>query len=195
MANFYQRHVQGMASICRPLTELTRTDKERKKPVSVIWTEKCQKAFEEVKRSLVSALLLHPPDWKKEFFLWIDASLVGFGAVLEQEVQKGVRVPIAHASRATNAAEKKYGVTELEVAALVYSLEHFEVYLLGNSVTVFMDHKALVQSYIPYLKSQPNGILARWYLRSSRFLPTLKMEYKPGSANVVADALTTARDR
>ena len=66
-----------------------------------------------------------------------------------------MRVPIAYASRATNAAEKKYGVTELEVAALVYSLENFEVHLLGNSVTVFTDHKALVPSYIPYLKSQP----------------------------------------
>ena len=192
MANFYRRHVQGMASICRPLTELTRMDKESKKPVSFVWTEECHKAIEEVKQALVSAPLLHPPDWEREFFLWTDASLVGFGAVLEQEVEKGVRVPIAYASRATNAAEKKYGVTELEVAALVYSLEHFEVYLLGNSVTVFMDHKALVQSYIPYLKSQPKGILARWYLRLSRFLPTLKMEYKPGSANVVADALSRA---
>ena len=69
MANFYCRHVQGMVSICRPLTELTRMDKESKKPVSFIWTEECQKAFEEVKRSLISAPLLHPPDWEKEFFL------------------------------------------------------------------------------------------------------------------------------
>jgi len=34
--------------------------------------------------------------------------------------------------------------------------------------------------------------LARWYLRIARFLPTLKLEYKPGSANVVADALSRA---
>ena len=98
--------------------------------------------------------------------------------------------PIAYASRATTAAEQKYGVTELEVAALVYALEHFEVYLLGNQVTVYTDHKALVQFYLPYLKSQSKGILARWYLRIARFLPTLKLEHKPGSANVVADALS-----
>ena len=83
--------------------------------------------------------------------------------MLEQEVEKGVRVPIAYASRAMNAAEKKYRVTEVEVAALVYSIEHFEVYfgvyLLDNSVTVFTDHKALVQLYIPYLKSQPKALL------------------------------------
>jgi len=73
------------------------------------------------------------------------------------------------------------------VAALVYALEYFEVYVLDNQVTVFTDHKAPVQSYLPYLKSQTKGILARWYLRLARFL---KVEYKLGSANVVADALS-----
>ena len=67
-------------------------------------------------------------------------------------------------------------------------------------MTVYMDYKALVQSYLPYLKSQSKGILARWYLRIVRFLPTLKLEHKPGSANMVADALprapaAAARDR
>ena len=149
-----------MVSICHPLTELTKMDKESKKPVSFVWTEECERFFS------LSPILTS--SWKRK---------------------KGVRAPIADASRATNAAKKKFGVPELDVAALVYSPEHFEAYLLGNSVTVFTDHKALVQSHIPYLKSH---ILAYWYLRLSRFLPTFKMEYKPGSANVVADALSRA---
>ena len=150
-------------------------------------------AFEGVKKCLVLApVLLQPSDWEKEFFLWTDVSLVGFRAVLEQDTLNGQWAPIAYASRATTAAEQKYGITELEVAALVYALEHFEVYLLGNQVTVYTDHKALVQSYLPYLKSQSKGILARWYLRIARFLPTLRLEHKSGSANVVADALSRA---
>ena len=130
--------------------------------------------------------------WEKEFFIWTDANLLGLGAVLEQEITEGKRAPIAYASRVTTAAEKKYGVTELEVAALVYALKHFEVYQLANPVTVYTHHKALAQSYIPYLKSQPKGLLARWYLRLARFLPQLKIEHKPGSANVVADAVSRA---
>ena len=79
--------------------------------------------------------------------MWTDASSVGFRAVLEQVVGNGERAPIAYASH----------------AALVYALEHFEVYLLGNKVAVFTDHKALIQSYLPYLKSHlkvywPTGI-------------------------------------
>ena len=58
------------------------------------------------------------------------------------------RYPIACASRQTNLAEAKYVPTELEVAALVYAVEHIEVYLLGNSFTVYTDHKALVSAFI-----------------------------------------------
>ena len=192
LANFYRRHIPNIAAISRPLTDLTRHDKSTGKPVAFVWSEQCQQAFKEVKRCLVSAPVLLPPDWEREFFLWTDASLVGFGAVLEQVASNGERAPVAYASHATTAAEQKYGISELEVAALVYALEHFEVYLLGNQVTVYTDHKALVQSYLPYLKSQTKGILARWYMRIARFLPTLKLEYKPGSANVVADTLSRA---
>ena len=89
-------------------------------------------AFQSVKSMLASAPLLYPPDLNKPFFLWTDASSKGFGALLEQEGNDGRRYPIAYASRQTNTAGSNY---ELEVAALVYAVEHFEVYLLGNSFT------------------------------------------------------------
>ena len=51
-----------------------------------------------------------------------------------------------------------------------------------------------MKSYLPYLKGQTKGLLAQWYLRLARFLPTVRLEYKPGRAkfNLVADALSTA---
>ena len=187
LANFYRRHIRGMAVISRPLTDLT-----RKNCTEFVWTPACEEAFEEIKRLLVTAPLLHPPNIDKEFFLWTDASEKGFGAILEQEDDEGKRHPIAYASRATNSAEQKYAPTELEVAALVFALEHFQVYLLGGKVTVFTDHQALVSAYIPYLKSQTKGLLARWYLRLAPFLPNLILKYKPGTTNQAADALSRA---
>ena len=106
--------------------------------------------------------------------------------------EDGFHHPVAYASHQTNAAEAKYALTELEVAALVYAVTHFEVYLLGNSFTVYTDHQALVSAFIPHMKSQVKGLLARWYLKLAPFLPKMKLEFKPGSANTVADTLSRA---
>ena len=58
---------------------------------------------------------------------------------------------MAYASKPTNNAEVKNVSTELEIAALDYALGHCQVYLLGEKVTVYTDHQALVLSFIPYL--------------------------------------------
>ena len=47
--------------------------------------------------------------------------------LLEQEGTDKVRHPVAYVNRPTNNAEMKYAPTEVEVAALVYALEHFQV--------------------------------------------------------------------
>ena len=39
------------------------------------------------------------------------------------------------------------------------------------------------------MSTQPRGLLARWI---SRFLHKMQLEYKPGSANVIADCLSRA---
>jgi len=66
-----------------------------------------------------------PPDLAKPFFLWVDASSAGFGAVLEQETEDGSRALVAFASRPTSTAEQKFAATELEVAGLVFALLKF----------------------------------------------------------------------
>ena len=72
----------------------------------------------------------------------------------------------------------------------MFALEHFQVYLLGSKASVFTDHQALVSAYIPYLKSQSKGLLASWYLRLAPFLPNLRLEHKPGTANQAALTLS-----
>ena len=181
LTNFYRWHIPDMATISRTLTVLTRKNMEFK------WTAECEAAFKEIKKRLVSAPVLRPPDLDRPFILWTDASEKGFGAVLEQESEDGHRHPIAYASRVMNGAERKYAPTELEDAALVFALEHFHVYLLGNQVKAYTDYQALVSAFIPYLKSQTKGILARWYLRLSQYLLNITLKHKPGRSNVAAD--------
>ena len=187
LVNYYRRHLKNLAIVACPLTALT-----RKGIVKLEWTKEYEEAFQEVKQMLCTAPMLRLPDMNKEFFLSTDASARGFGALLEQEGDDKRHYLVAYASRQTNPAESKYVPTELEVAALVFAVEHFEVYLLGSKVTVFTGHQALVLPFISHLQSQTRGLLARWYLRLSSFLPNLKLNYKPGQQNTAADALSRA---
>ena len=99
MLNFYRRHVQDLAAVARPLTALTRKDKATGGNVPFTWSSHCEEAFTELKQRLVSAPVLCPPDLTRPFFVWTDASIVGFGAVLEQLDEQNQRHPIAFASR------------------------------------------------------------------------------------------------
>jgi len=47
--------------------------------VPFVWNDECEAAFLQARELLISALLLHA----KEFFLWMDGSGLGFGAVLD----------------------------------------------------------------------------------------------------------------
>ena len=58
--------------------------------------------------------------------------------------QKDRRHLITYASIPTNETECKYAPMDLEMTTLVFALEHFQVYLLGNKVTVYTDHMYLL---------------------------------------------------
>ena len=72
-----------------------------------------------------------------------DASSAGLGAALEQRSPTGWHT-VAVASRFLNSNEERYSFNELELSGVVWSLEFFKYYLIGKSVTVIMDHRALL---------------------------------------------------
>ena len=188
LVNFYRRHLQNMEVICRPLTALTKKDKQTGQPVTFEWSTECEETFQKIKEMLISSPVLVPPDLDR-LFLWVNACEEGFGAILEQTSEDGLRHPVAYASRATNDAEMKYPLTKLEMAAIVFALNHFKVYLMGHKITVYTDHQALVSGYILYMKGQSKGLPSRWYLKVSQYLLNLTLEHKPGKSNEAADAL------
>jgi hypothetical protein len=63
---YYRRFIEGYAKLATPLTELL------KKSTEFEWTGTRQKAFEDLKLKLVTAPVLSPPDWKKEFHVTIN---------------------------------------------------------------------------------------------------------------------------
>ncbi|KAJ8772839.1 hypothetical protein K2173_028016 [Erythroxylum novogranatense] len=92
---------------------------------------------------------------------------------------------IAYASRQLRSHEINYPVHDLELVAVVFALKIWRHYLYGETFQIYNDHKSL-----RYLLSQ-----RELNLRQKRWIELLKdydctIEYHPGKANVVADALS-----
>ena len=92
---------------------------------------------------------------------------------------------VAYASRQLRVHEKNYPTHDLELAAVVFVLKIWRHYLYGSRFEVFSDHKSL-----KYLFDQKE-----LNMRQRRWLELLKdydfgLNYHPGKANVVADALS-----
>ena len=127
--------------ICQPLIHLL------KKPPpdgsSPVWTHECTVVFKELKRQLISAPILVSLCWTKVFHVYVDASNVVIGAVLNQENDKNFDHPIYYASRQLVAAERNYSTTEWEALDMVYSVQKFCHYLVGYPFVFYVDHNAL----------------------------------------------------
>ena len=73
----------------------------------------------------------------------------------------------------------------MELAAVVHALKLWRHYLIGNHCDIFTDHKSL--KYI-FTQSELNLRQRRWLELIKDY--DLSVQYHPGKANVVADALS-----
>ncbi|GJS04093.1 putative nucleotidyltransferase, ribonuclease H [Tanacetum coccineum] len=144
------------------------------------WNGEREKCFKELKKRLVTALILVVPEGIGGFQIYSDASKTGLGCVLMQHGKV-----IAYASRQLKPYEENYPTHDLELAAIVFALKIWRHYLYEETCDIFTDHKSL--KYI-FTQNELN-------MRQRRWLELLKdydanIQYHPGKANVVADALS-----
>lgn len=118
------------------LVELTKKGKK------FLWNTKCETAFKNMKKALLSTDVMgYPLNDGGDFVLDVDASDVGVGGILHQYQADRERV-IAYASKSMNKAERNYCITEKELLAVRYFNEYFRRYLLGRRFEVRSDHQA-----------------------------------------------------
>ena len=67
------------------------------------------------------------PDFDQQFMVTTDASDAAIGAILEQNLGKGLQ-PVAFASRKLNGAEIRYSAYELELLGIVWALGQWKHY-------------------------------------------------------------------
>ncbi|XP_035543608.1 uncharacterized protein LOC118347689 [Juglans regia] len=107
LAGYYRRFVEGFSSIAAPMTKLTRKNEK------FLWTDECEKSFQELKKTLVTAPVLTIPSRDGGFVIYSDSSLKRLGCVLIRH-----RKVIAYASRQLRNYEQSYLTHDLELAAV-----------------------------------------------------------------------------
>ncbi|GKC24406.1 putative nucleotidyltransferase, ribonuclease H, partial [Tanacetum coccineum] len=176
LAGYYRRFVEGFSRLALPLTKLMR------KGEKFVWNEEREKSFEELKQRLVSAPILTLPSGTGGFQIYSDASKKGLGCVLMQHGKV-----ISYASRQLKPYEVNYPTHDLELAAVVFALKIWRHYLYGESCDIFTDHKTIILDFL--LKASATTFALPGWLELLKDYDT-NIQYHPGKANVVADALS-----
>ena len=110
-----------------------------KQDTPFVWDETAQLTFEKLKKALLSVPLLRPPDYSRDFILYLVASESTIGVVLVQEDDKLQEHVIYYLSRALARPELRYShIVKLALAA-VYAIQRLHHYILLRMTTVVAD--------------------------------------------------------
>ena len=173
LAGYYRRFVKGFSITTASMTRLLQ------KNVKYEWSEKCQRSFDKLKAFLTEAPVLTQPTCGKEYVIFSDASLNGLRCVLMQECKV-----VAYASRQLKPHEKNYPTHDLELAAIVFALKIWRHYLYGQKCFIYTDHKSLKN----LLSQRELNYRQRGGMELIKYYDCM-IDYHPGKANVVVDAL------
>lgn len=179
LASYFRKFIKGFATIAKPLTMLT------KKTSEWCWGPEQAEAVESLKQVLTSDPVLAIYSPTRETQLHTDASKLGLGGVLLQQLENAEWKAVAYASRQTTATEVKYHSFELEALAVVFSIQKFKVYLTGIKFRVVTDCSAL---RLAWSKRDLSPRIARWWLDLQEY--DFDVEHRPGTSMVHVDALS-----
>ena len=157
-----------------------------KKHAHFVWTDRHQKAFEEIKSLLVKPPVLRMVSGNRIFRLESDTSRTAAGGTLYQW-QDNEWVLVGYHSKRLPDPIKNYGVTELELMGLLTNIHGFEQKLNNNYFKAIVDHKAI--DYLIKSKHEPTSTrLVTLLDQLNKY--TFDLKYMEGSKLKVSDALS-----
>jgi hypothetical protein len=136
--SWYRKFIPQFATIAAPIHAVTNLTKDKRNKFK--WNYAQSKAFYDLKQMLVSApLFLHYPVEDIPLILTTDASGIGIGGVLQQEVGDEVHNLYYH-SQLMTPCERKYSTIEKEALAIYKSFARMRTFILGRSIILRTDH-------------------------------------------------------
>ena len=136
MVNFLSMFCSELQKVLKPVYNLTRKGRP------FIWKEEQQEAFEEIKRRLVKAPVLHMPNREGRFDLFSNTSKFAAGSTLYQ-IQNNKPKLLAYASKRLPEAVRSYSITELELCGLAINIASFSHLLKRVDFDAIVNYLAL----------------------------------------------------
>uniref|UniRef100_A0A2N9J973 Integrase catalytic domain-containing protein n=1 Tax=Fagus sylvatica TaxID=28930 RepID=A0A2N9J973_FAGSY len=154
------------------------------------WTDKCQQAFEELKRYLTEPLLLSPSKEGEELYLYLAVSLTAVNSALIREEERR-QLPVYYTSRALRGAEERYSPMEKLAFAPVTAARKLRPYFQAHTIVLLTNHSLRKAMNKP----DATGRLIQWSIELSEF----DIDYRPRTAikaQVLADFIAefTSKD-
>lgn len=140
MVNYYAKFMPALSETLEPIHKLCR--KEEK----FDWNEKCQSAFEKIKKEMCNDLILAHYNPENPLILVTDASEHSIAAVL-LTVVKDIERPIAFWARSLDDTQRNYSVVDKEALAVVKSCKKFSKLLLGRKFVLKTDQRSLLRIF------------------------------------------------
>jgi hypothetical protein len=127
-----------------PIAEITKGFMHLlKKDVPFFWDEAAQHSFDTLKHALTTAPLLWPPNYNKDFLLYLAVVESTIGMVLVQEDDFFLEYVIYYLSRGLVGPELNYFHPEKLALAAVHTVQWFRHYVLFRKTTVVACHESI----------------------------------------------------
>ena len=124
--NFYSKFINKLHISLKPFYTLVHDD------VSFEWTSDLDKLFNEIKFSPSKDAELAVPITTHPFYITVDASLIGLGAVLFQPNSNNKMQVISYNSRILTTQEQKLSTYDRELCAITFALSQYEFIVIGS---------------------------------------------------------------
>ena len=158
----------------------------QKKAKKFKWTDEAEKAFNKIKKLLISPPVLKAPTPDGLFQLKSDTLREGVGGTLLQK-QGDEWVVIGYHSKRLPKSAKNFGITELELTGLLVNIHGFMQLLRNRYFEVLVNHKA-IKYMIKSKTESPTTRLKTLLLKLSEY--TIELKYQKGSKMHTSDALS-----
>ena len=127
--SYLRRFIPALASIIKPLHQLTKKDTKYK------WGPEHDYAFEEIKKILTNSRVMVAPSPEKELLIYLVASDESVGILIAQDYE-GLEKPVYYLSRLLRGSEKNYSLADKLCVALMYAIQKLRHYMVTHRVRI-----------------------------------------------------------